>query len=63
MLEIKTGLLKRKGFPCGSAGKESACNARDLVRYLGWEDPLAKGTATHSGILAWISPWGSQRVR
>ena len=30
MLEIKTGLLKRKGFPCGSAGKESSCSARDL---------------------------------
>ena len=42
------------------------------VRYLGWEDPLEKGTATHSSILAWRIPWteesgglhymGSQRV-
>ena len=23
------------------------------VRYLGWEDPLEKGMATHSRILAW----------
>ena len=23
------------------------------VRYLGWEDPLEKGTAMHSSILAW----------
>ena len=23
------------------------------VRFLGWEDPLEKGTATHSSILAW----------
>ena len=23
------------------------------VRLLGWEDPLEKGTATHSSILAW----------
>ena len=23
------------------------------VRYLGWEDPLEKGEATHSSILAW----------
>ena len=37
------------GFPCGSAGKESACNAGDL----GWEDSLEKGKATHSSILAW----------
>ena len=27
------------------------------VRYLGWEDPLGKGTATHSSILAWRIPW------
>ena len=23
----------------------------------GWEDPLEKGKATHSGILAWRIPW------
>ena len=27
------------------------------VRSLGWEDPLEKGTATHSTILAWKIPW------
>ena len=42
------------------------------VRYLGWEDPLEKGTATHSSSLAWRIAWteepgglqsmGSQRV-
>ena len=26
------------------------------VRFLGWEDPLEKGTATHSSILAWRIP-------
>ena len=26
------------------------------VRYLGWEDPLEKATATHSGTLAWRIP-------
>ena len=85
------------GFPCASAGKESACNAGDpglipgsgrsagegigyplqhsraslvaqlvknlsamwetWVRSLGWEDPLEKGKATHSSILAWRIPW------
>ena len=85
------------GFPCGSAGKESACNAgvtgsipmsrrstgeeigyplqyswaflvaqlvKNLtamwdtwVQSLGWEDPLKKGKATHSSILAWRIPW------
>ena len=43
------------------------------VRSLDWEDTLEKGTATHSSILVWRSPWteepgrlqsmGSQRVR
>ena len=33
------------------------------VRSLGWEDPLEKGTATHSSILTWRIPetalsWG-----
>ena len=27
------------------------------VRSLGWEDPLEKGKATHSSILAWRIPW------
>ena len=27
------------------------------VRSLGWEDALEKGTATHSSIVAWRSPW------
>ena len=44
-----------------------------LVWSLGWEDPLEKGMATHSSILAWRTPWaeepgglqsmGSQRVK
>ena len=43
------------------------------VQSLGWEDPLEKGMATHSSILAWRISWsedpgrlqsiGSQRVR
>ena len=27
------------------------------VQSLGWEDPLEKGTATHSSILTWRIPW------
>ena len=27
------------------------------VQSLGWEDPLEKGMATHSSILAWSIPW------
>ena len=27
------------------------------VQFLGWEDPLEKGTATHFSVLAWRIPW------
>ena len=27
------------------------------VQSLGWDDPLEKGKATHSSILAWRIPW------
>ena len=27
------------------------------VQAMGWEDPLEKGMATHSSILAWRIPW------
>ena len=36
--------------------KKLACNVGDLVWSLGWEDPLEKGKATHSSILAWRIP-------
>ena len=32
------------------------------VQSLGWEDPLEKGKATHSSILAWRIPWTVQFV-
>ena len=37
--------------------KNPPANAGDVVRSLGWEDPLEDGMATHSGILAWRIPW------
>ena len=43
-------------FPGGSDGKESACHAGDPVQSLGWEEPLEKGMATCSSILAWRIP-------
>ena len=33
------------------------------VRSLSWEDPLEKGMATHSSILAWRIPWTTQSQR
>ena len=58
-------------FPSSLDGKESAGNVEDLG--LIPLDPLKKGMATHSSILAWKIPWteepgrfqsmGLQRVR
>ena len=44
------------GFPSGSDSKESVCNSEDLGSIHGWEDPLKKGMATHSSVLAWKIP-------
>ena len=32
-------------------------NLPAMLETLGWEDPLEKGKATHSSILAWRIPW------
>ena len=45
------------GFPSGSAGKESACNAGDLGLIRVWENPLEEGMATQSVFLPGESPW------
>ena len=42
-----------KGFPGGSVVKNLPVMQETWVRSLGWEDPLEKGMATHSSILAW----------
>ena len=65
------------GFSGGSSDKETFLPRQDMeetqVRSLCWEDPLDKGMATYSSILAWRIPWtelpgglqsiGPQRVR
>ena len=33
------------------------------VRSLSWEDPLEKGMAAHSSILAWRTPWTEEPGR
>ena len=37
--------------------KNSPAMWETWIRPLGWEDPLKKGKATHSSILAWRTPW------
>ena len=40
-----------------SHGKNLLAMKETRVGYLGREDPLEKGMATHSSILAWRIPW------
>ena len=37
--------------------KNSLAMQETWVRSLDWEDPLEKGKATHSSVLAWRIPW------
>ena len=46
-----------RAFLTAQLVKDLPANVRDLVQSLGWEDPLEKGKATHSSILAWRIPW------
>ena len=45
------------GFPGGSDGKESACNAGDMGSIPRLGRSPEKGMAIHSSILAWRIPW------
>ena len=50
----------RIGFPGGTVVKNLPAKQEmqeTQVQSLGWEDPLEKGMATHSSILAWRIPW------
>ena len=53
------------GFPSGSVVKNQP-EMQELqetqIRSLHWEDPLEKGMATHSSILAWEITWGAWRA-
>ena len=60
----KYNLEKERGeaFTRGEvSGKEPISQSRRQkrlrVQFLGWEDPLEEGMATHSSILAWSFPW------
>ena len=45
-----------RGFPGDSDGKDPPAMQETWVQFLGQEDPLEKGMATHSSILAWRIP-------
>ena len=49
-------LFKGWIFPVAQTVKNLLAMQESQVQSLGWEDPLEKGMATHSRILAWIIP-------
>ena len=60
---------KRLVFVPITKGKVKECSNYPIiameetwVQSLGWEDPLEKGKATHSSILAWRIPWSVQSM-
>ena len=51
-----------QGFPGGSDGRESACNAGDLGSIPALGRPPGEGNGTHSSVLAWKIPWTEEPV-
>ena len=53
LLVVQRTLKNLLSFSGGSHNEQPACDAGDPSLIPGWEDPLEKGMATHSSILAW----------
>ena len=54
---IIDSIISILGFSGGSGYKSLPAMQESWVWSLGWEDPLEKGKATNSSILAWRIPW------
>ena len=50
-------MLSKRAFLVAEMIKNLPAVQETQVQSLGWEDPLEKGMATHSGILAWRISW------
>ena len=66
-LRINTGKIKLSPRPqraslVAQLVKNPLAMQETWVRSLSWEDPLEKGTAAHSSILAWRIPWHNSLV-
>ena len=55
-------IYQSKYFPVAQMVKNLPAMLETRVWSLGWEDPLEKGTAIHSSILAWRIPWTEKPV-
>ena len=54
--DFRLAYMHYQGFPDGTSGKESTCNAGD-TRGVGSITVYGRFPATHSSILAWKIPW------
>ena len=50
-------MRENQAFLAAQRVRNLAAVQETQVQYLGGEDPLEKGMATHSSILAWRIPW------
>ena len=55
--KIQSSQSEEKDFPVGQMVKNLPARQETWVRSLGGEDPLEKGMAIQSSILAWRIPW------
>ena len=66
MLMIRSKLILKKKNSKASSMTQMIKNVLAMwetgLRSLGWEDPLEKGMATRSSILAWRIPWTEEPV-
>ena len=64
MLAMKEGRCEfLEPFLVGQMVKNQPEMLKTRVQSLGWEDPLEKGMATNSSILAWKIPWTEEPGR
>ena len=62
-LSLYTVLLCVSGSLVAQLVKYPPAMRETWVQSLGWEDPLEKGTTTHSSILAWRITWTEESGR
>ena len=55
--DLITPSMQKRGFLDVSVVKNLPAMQETQVRSLGWDDPMERGMATHSSILAWETPW------
>ena len=60
--QINLNSLYRMGSLVAQLVKNLPTLRETWVQFLGWEDPLEKGKATHFSILTWRIPWTLQSM-